>query len=123
MAKHHAQIAAGPSEAEVIDVPKAEGEGAHTVAEVWAKRADLKGAKVKVRAKVVKATRNVMGRTFLHVRDGTGTAGKDNDLTVTTTDEVAVGEVVTLTGTVSVDRDFGAGYAYPVIVEGATLAR
>jgi hypothetical protein len=63
-----------------------------------------------------------MGKNWLHVRDGSGSkAAKDNDLTVTTDVVAKVGDVVTVTGTVSVDKDFGAGYAYPVIVENAKL--
>jgi hypothetical protein len=40
---------------------------------------------------------------------------------VTTDAVVKNGDVVTVTGVVSVDKDFGAGYAYPVIIEGAKL--
>jgi hypothetical protein len=64
-----------------------------------------------------------MGKNWVHLRDGSGTAGKDNDITVTTGDRVAVGDVVTAKGTVRVDKDFGAGYAYPVIVEDAKLSK
>ena len=56
--------------------------------------------------------------------DGSGTAEKaDNDITITTADTVAVGDVVTAKGKVLVDKDFGAGYAYPVIVEDAKVAK
>jgi hypothetical protein len=66
----------------------------------------------------------VMGKTWIHLRDGSGSAAaKDNDLTVTTRSAVTVGDVVTVTGTVRADRDFGAGYRYPVIVEDATVTR
>ena len=76
-----------------------------------------------MKAKVVKVTAGVMGRNWLHVRDGSGSkASKDNDLTVTTDAAAKVGDVVTVTGIVSVDKDFGAGYAYPVIVENAKVA-
>jgi hypothetical protein len=34
---------------------------------------------------------------------------------------VKVGDVVTMTGVVAVDKDFTAGYAYPVMVENAKL--
>ena len=32
-----------------------------------------------------------------------------------------VGDVVVVSGSVSVDRDFGAGYKYTVIIEDATV--
>jgi hypothetical protein len=71
----------------------------------------------------VKYNEQIMGRNWLHIRDGSGTAGKDNDLTVTTADKAAVGDVVVVKGKVQVDKDFGAGYSYPVIVEDAKLAK
>jgi hypothetical protein len=71
----------------------------------------------------VKFNGGIMGRNWVHLRDGSGTAGKDNDVTVTTADEVAVGDVVVAKGVVRVDKDFGAGYAYPVIVEDAKLSK
>ncbi len=122
MAAQHGQAAGGPADAPDVKVPKAEGQNAKTVAELWAQRASLKGKEVAVKAKIVKVTNSVMGKNWLHVRDGSGSkAAKDNDLTVTTDVVAKVGDVVTVTGTVSVDKDFGAGYAYPVIIENAKL--
>ncbi|MBI4862639.1 MAG: nucleotide-binding protein [Candidatus Riflebacteria bacterium] len=95
-----------------------------TVAEAWAQKAALKGTKVSIRGKVVKFHEGILDRNWLHLRDGTGseTAG-DHDLTVTTRDVAAVGDVVEINGTLNLDRDFGAGYAYAVIVEGATVKK
>ena len=79
---------------------------------------------VTIHAKVVKYSPGIMGKNWVHLRDGTGSAEKnDHDLTVTTQDETKVGDVVTVKGTVQVDKDFGAGYAYPVIVEDAKLVK
>jgi hypothetical protein len=122
MAAQHGQAAGGPDDAPDVKVPRAEGANAKTVAELWAQRAALKGKDVAVKAKVVKVTAGVMGRNWLHVRDGSGSkATKDNDLAVTTDATAKVGDIVTVTGIVSMDKDFGAGYAYPVIVENAKL--
>lgn len=122
MAAQHGQAVGGPADAPDVKVPRAEGPNAKTVAELWAQRATLKGKEVVVKAKVVKVTNSVMGKNWLHVRDGSGAkATKDNDLSVTTDAVVKTGDVVTVTGIVSVDKDFGAGYAYPVIIENAKL--
>lgn len=122
MAAQHGQAAGGPEDVPDLKVPKAEGTNAKTVAELWAQRAALKGKEVAVKAKVVKVTAGVMGKNWLHLRDGSGSKEKrDNDLTVTTDATAKVGDVVTVTGAVSVDKDFGAGYAYPVILENAKL--
>lgn len=96
--------------------------GGTTVADVWAKRASLAGKTITVRGKVVKFNAQIMGRNWMHLQDGTGKADdKNNDLTVTSAAEAKVGDVVTVTGKVAVDKDFGAGYAYPVLVEDAVV--
>ena len=103
-----------------INVGKASGSRGRTVAEIWAKRAALKGQQVAVRGKVVKATNGVLGKNWVHVRDGTG-EGASADLTVCTDDAVTVGDTVLVTGIVNLDKDLGAGYHYDVLVENAKL--
>jgi hypothetical protein len=96
--------------------------GGMTVADVWAKRGSLAGKQVTVRGKVVKFNAQIMGRNWIHIQDGSGKASdRTHDLTVTTSSDAKVGDVVTVTGKVAVDKDFGAGYAYPVIVEEAVV--
>jgi hypothetical protein len=107
-----------------LKVDRAEGANAKTVAELWAERASLNGKPVVVRGKVVKFLGGIMGTNFMHLRDGSGSEAKgDHDLTVTTSEGASVGDVVTISGTVHVDKDFGAGYRYPVIVEGASVKK
>jgi hypothetical protein len=107
-----------------VKVARAEGKNAKTVAEVWSARAALKGSSVAVRGTVVKFLPQILGKNWVHLRDGSGSAAtKDEDLTVTTQDTAKVGDVVTATGTVHTDKDYGAGYAYPVILEEAKLSR
>ena len=120
-----APVAAAPSAPQAaVAVSKAEGADARTVAEVWAQKAALKDKKVVIHAQVVKATNGVMGKNWLHLRDGTGAeATKDHDLTVTSASTAEVGDVVTVSGVVHTDKDFGAGYAYGVIVEDATVEK
>jgi hypothetical protein len=122
MAAQHGEAIGGPPDAPDVKVPKADGPNAKTVAEVWTQRVSLKGKEVVVKGKVVKVTNGVMGKNWLHLRDGSGAkAKKDNDLSVTTGAVVKVGDVVTATGLVTIDKDFGAGYAYPVILENAKV--
>ena len=123
MAAQHAAAAAGPSDVGSVKVPKAAGGDARTVSEIYSQRTALKEKPVTIRGKVVKYNEGIMGRNWLHIRDGSGTAGKDNDLTITTAEKAAVGDVVVVKGTVRVDKDFGAGYSYPVIVEDAKLSK
>ena len=111
---------AGPEQ----PLPRAEGARGRTVAEVWKQSGDLKDTQVVVRGRVVKSLVAIMGRNWLHLRDGSGSAATgDDDITVTTTTTVAVGDVVVVTGTLRVNRDFGSGYSYPVLIEDAAVAR
>jgi hypothetical protein len=96
--------------------------GGKTVAEVWEHRQALAGGEVVVRGKVVKYNSGIMGRNWIHIRDGSGGPGT-NDLTVTSNGFAQVGDLVVVTGTVAVDKDFGAGYRYDVIVENATILK
>lgn len=124
LAVQHASAAAGPEEVDPIQVSRAGTPDGRTVAEVFAQRAALDTKAVAVRGKVVKFLPGIMGRNWLHLRDGSGSAEKkDHDLTVTTSETAAVGDVVLVRGTVRKDLDFGAGYAYAVLVEEAKLAK
>jgi hypothetical protein len=100
----------------------AKAEGGQTVAEVYAGKDALAGKSVAVRGKVVKVNTGIMGKNWLHVRDGSGADGT-NDLTVTTKSATMpkVGDTVLVTGIVVLDKDFGMGYQYPVIVEDAEV--
>jgi hypothetical protein len=115
----HPDLAA-PDDVRPVKVAKVAGAQGRTVAEVWDQRTQLKDKRVAVRGKVVKATSGVMGKNWIHLRDGTG-ANQTSDLTVATADSAAIGDTVLATGTVRVDRDLGAGYHYDVLIEDARL--
>ena len=112
------------SAATVADVNVEKAAGGKTVAETWAGKSDLADKEVVIRGKVVKFLPEIMGKNWLHIRDGSGSREQANDdITVTTDDVASVGDVVSVTGTVRVDKDFGAGYRYPVIIENAKLRK
>ena len=116
--------AAAAADTTPIHVEKASAEDAKTVAEIWVGRALLSDGTVTVRGKVVKSLNGIMGRNWLHLRDGSGSAGAgDDDITITTAASVKAGEIVTMKGFVRVDKDFGAGYRYEVIVEDGTIVK
>jgi len=124
LAAQHSGAASGPADTAPIKVSKAEGPDGRTVAEVYADKTALKDKQVSVRGKVVKYNPGIMGRNWLHIRDGSGSREtKDDDLTVTTQDAAAVGDIVLVKGVLHLDRDFGAGYSYPVILEDAKVSK
>jgi len=105
-------------------VPKAEGADAVTVAELWAKRKELAGKKVSLRGKVVRYSANIMGSNWMHLQDGSGSAAdKTHDVTATSKATAKVGDVVLVSGVVAIDRNIGAGYNYPVLIEDAAVSK
>ena len=116
----HGMAAKEPAVA-VGKIDKAAGAEGRTVFEVNQQAKQLAGKSVQVRGKVVKVSTNIMGKNWVHLRDGTGKADGSNDLLLTTTQVPKVGDVVLARGVVRVNADFGSGYSYPVLVEKATL--
>jgi hypothetical protein len=118
----HAQPAIMPSgkqtsdrleEIEVSPVP-----GGITIAELYKNRNDYAGKKVIVRGQVVKVNNSIMNRNWVHLQDGTDDSG-NYDLTITTVETLTVGVHATFEGIVALNKDFGAGYSYELIVEEA----
>jgi hypothetical protein len=105
-----------------IQMAKAEGANGRTVGECFSQAAELKDQTVRIRGKVMKNSRMIMGKNWLHIQDGTGDAMQNShDLVVTTMADPAEGSEVLIEGTLHVDRDFGYGYTYAVIVEDARV--
>jgi hypothetical protein len=97
-------------------------EGGVTVGAIWTDREQLAGTTVTVRGQVVKFNGGILGTNWIHIQDGTGDpeAGT-HDVTVTSNATASVGDVITVTGPVVVDQDFGAGYRYPVLIKDAQV--
>ena len=75
-----------------------------------------------MRGKIVKYNSQILGKNWLHLRDGSGSVEKmDHDLMVTTSTKVKVGDTVLVEGIVSLNKDFGAGYKYEVILDDAKV--
>ncbi|MEE2788989.1 MAG: DNA-binding protein [Myxococcota bacterium] len=96
--------------------------GGQTVAEIFSSAKTLSGQPILIRGQVVKYNAGIMGKNWLHIQDGTGDINlKTHDLTVTTNGTAKVGQTVLIKGTLTTNKDFGAGYSYPVIVEDASV--
>jgi hypothetical protein len=118
-AEPHPMPAAPTETVDLTGIAKADG--GKTVAEVFAEKDQLAGQQVVLRGKVVKSNPGIMGKNWIHVRDGSGAEGT-NDLTVSTTGAApAVGDTVLVKGPVSLNKDLGMGYVYDVIVEDAEV--
>lgn len=95
-------------------------EGGLSIAELYDGAEKYKDKEVIIRGQVVKVNMDIMDRNWVHLMDGTK-AGDKSDLTFTTKEVLKVGDTVTFKGILAIDKEFGAGYVYPLIVEGATL--
>jgi hypothetical protein len=97
--------------------PLADGK---TVAAIFAESGQLQGQVVSLNAKVIKISKNVMGKNWVTLQDGTGSEPDDRIL-ATTQEEVVAGDVVTVKGAVKTDVDLGYGYQYKVLLEEASF--
>jgi len=116
--------ASAPAPVLIDKVDKAAGADARTVGEIWAQKGGLKDKPVSIRGKVVKYNPGVMGKNWIHLQDGSGDPTKGtHDITVTSQDTVTKGDVVTAKGVVRLDKDFGSGYRYGMLVEDAKVVK
>ncbi len=102
------------------DISLNKSEDELTVAEIFANPNEYTGDEIQIKGVVVKVNNEIMGKNWVHIQDGTSNEG-NFDFTVTTTDKVEVNDVVTFKGKISLEKDFGSGYYYDVIMEDATL--
>lgn len=103
-----------------ISKPIAPSTGGQTLATYRRDARKFAGRIVPVRGLVVKYSGHILGRNWVHVRDGSGENG-ESDLVLTTRQEVAVGDLITAKGKLTRDRDFGAGYRFDVLLEDAEV--
>ena len=103
---------------EKMDISVEPAEGGITLTELYANRENYENQPVTIRGKVTKVNRAILDRNWFHIQDGTGD-DEHFDLTITTKDDAQVGDIVTFKGTITLDKDFGAGYQYDVIMEDA----
>lgn len=111
--------AAAAQPAEQIKVEKAQGPNAYTINELINNSDKLDKHAVVVKGKVIKVSEAIMGKNWVHIKDGSGP--EREKLVVTSKDLPKVGDVITVNGTLYKDKDFGSGYKYAVIIEEATI--
>ncbi|MDH5400225.1 MAG: GW dipeptide domain-containing protein [Cyclobacteriaceae bacterium] len=93
-------------------------EGVVSLIEIINNPDDYKGKQVRVYGEVVKINLNIMSRNWIHIKDGTA---DEHDFVITSDAQAPLGESVVFEGLISVDKDFGAGYIYSLIMEEARV--
>lgn len=95
-----------------------------SIEKLYATKDEKVGQSLKIKGVVVRFNEKIMDVNWVHIQDGTGSADKgDFDLTITTQDVVSIGDTVVFEGSLHLNKDFGAGYFYPVIMENASLLK
>ncbi|MFC2103862.1 hypothetical protein ACFLS4_00735 [Bacteroidota bacterium] len=96
-------------------------DGGITIAELYTNREKYNGKKVMIRGKIVNANFGIMNKNWFHIQDGSSTNG-GFDLTITSLEnEIELDDVLTFEGTVALNKDFGYGYKYEVLLEDAII--
>lgn len=96
-------------------------QGGITVSELFAKPEKYEGKIVKIRGKITQYNKSIMGRNWIHMQDGTEFEGQF-DLIATSKMTAQTGDIITVEGTVTLNKDFGYGYFYKVLLENCTVA-
>ncbi len=91
-----------------------------TIAELISGKKSYKGKIVRIRGQVTKYNADIMDKNWIHLQDGTEHDGQF-DLTITSDITVKTGEVLTFEGKIALDKDFGFGYFYEIIMEEAKI--
>lgn len=116
--EHSSEMEAAAVMTEKIEKAK----GGNSLEEVFKNRATLDKKNVIVKGKVVKVNNGIMDKNWVHIEDGSQ-FNNEKDLTITTQETVKEGDIVTFKGTIVLNKDFGAGYVYDIILEEATLLK
>ena len=103
------------------DVKIEKVEGVVSIGNLLADKAAYDGKIITVSGKITKVNKAILGKNWLHIQDGTEFEGL-YDLTITTALEPLVGDVVTLKGKITLNKDFGYGYFYDILMEDAVFA-
>ena len=96
--------------------------GAISLHDLFSGRDKLEGKTVILTGKVIKFMPDIMSKNWIHLQDGTSFNGF-NDITITSLEKVKVDDIVSLKGTVVLNKDLGSGYKYDILIEDAVVVK
>ena len=106
----------------VTDISVVQAEGGISISGLFSNKSNFANKKIRISGQVIKFTPDIMKKNWVHIQDGTEALG-EYDLVVTTNDVVKAGDSVTFEGNIALDKDFGYGYKYDVILEEAKVVK
>lgn len=95
-----------------------EHKGSLKIAELIKDPKKYEGHTIQLSGTCVKVNPGIMDRNWIHLQDG---SKDDYDLVITSNTFVPEGSAITIRATVVLNKDFGAGYTYDLILENGTL--
>jgi hypothetical protein len=103
-----------------VDIKIEPSEGITTLSDLFSNKKNFSGKTVKVKGKITKVNPSIMGKNWIHIQDGTSFEDQ-YDLTVTSDFIPEVGSIITVEGKIALDKDFGYGYTYQILMEEGKL--
>ena len=94
----------------------AKNDGEIYLEEIFKNKNSYSNKEVEVKGVVVKVNKNILDKNWIHIIDGTKTE-TNSSLTITSNELVKVGDTVVVNGKIVLDKDFGYGYVYDIILE------
>ncbi|MCX7991255.1 MAG: hypothetical protein N2999_04355 [Proteobacteria bacterium] len=84
-----------------------------TLQELYKNKDKYNGKLVKLQGFITKASPNIMGKNWYHVGD----KDKNYDIVVSSADNSDLGDLVSVEGTVTLNKSIGGGYNFPIFIE------
>ncbi len=103
-----------------INMKVEQAKGGITIAELYNNKEKYKNKTVKIRGRVTKYNSRIMGKNWIHLQDGTSSSG-NFDFTATSVDETKTGDIITIEGKIVLNKDFGSGYFFEIIMEDSRI--
>jgi hypothetical protein len=95
-------------------------EGSMRIVDLVENSQNLEGQQVQVSGVISKVNSGIMDRNWLHIKDGSNDAF---DLVITSDQMAQEGSTVTMNALVTLNKDFGAGYKYELILENGQFVK
>ena len=96
--------------------------GCISIAKLLEAKASYSGKTVRIKGRVIKFNAAILGKNWIHIQDGSEYNGTF-DLTITTDSQLSVGDTATFEGKIILNKDFGYGYSYEVMMEDGKMIK
>ena len=97
-------------------------EGGISITELMSNPNKYADKTIKLKGRVVKFSSGIMGLNWIHLDDGSAPSSK-SDLTITSDDVTSVGDIIVIEGIIVLNKDFGSGYFYKVMMEKGIIVK